>query len=215
MPYLDAGDLASATANARKNVSALLPLVEQGAPVVVPQPTCSYVLKKEPRRVALGDNVTVLFENRETVLFQIQEMVRTERIVDAANIQDEIDAYDILIPRPAELSATLFIEIPDIARMTTAQMRQAVNRFQRLDRDSVWLHVGRTKVPARFESGNTQEEKMAAVHYLRFAVPPEGRAALADATQSVQMTVEHPLYQAEAAISPALRAEMAKDVAAT
>jgi hypothetical protein len=167
---------------------------------------------KQARRIAVGDNVTVLFENRQTVLYQIQEMIRTERIVDEAKIQDEIDAYDILLPAPGELSATLFIEIPDIARMTTAQMREAVNRFQGLDRDAVWLHLGRTKVPARFESGNTKEEKMAAVHYVRFVVAPEGRTALADATQPVRLTVEHPRYQAEATIPPALRAEMARDL---
>jgi hypothetical protein len=168
---------------------------------------------KKARRIAVGDNVTVLFENRQTVLYQIQEMIRTERIVDEAKIQDEIDAYEILLPAPGELSATLFIEIPEIVRMTTEQMREAVNRFQGLDRDSVWLYLGRTKAAARFESGNTKEEKMAAVHYVRFVVPPEGRAALADAPQPVRLTVEHPRYQAEATVPPALRAEMAKDLA--
>src|SRR5918994_1432133 len=132
---------------------------------------------KRARRIALGDNLTLLFENRDTVLYQIQEMIRTERIVDARKIQDEIDAYDVLLPAPGELAATLFIEIPGIARMTTAQMREAVNRFQGLDHEALWLHLGEVRVPARFESGHTAEEKMAAVHYLRFAVPPEGRAA--------------------------------------
>ena len=168
---------------------------------------------KKARRVALGDNLTVLFENRQTVLFQIQEMIRTERIVDEAKIQDEIDAYEVLLPAPGELSATLFIEIPDIARMTTAQMREAVNRFQGLDRDSIWLRLGGLAVPARFESGHTKEEKMAAVHYLRFAVPAEGRAALADAASPARLTAEHPRYRAEAALPPALRAELARDLA--
>ena len=168
---------------------------------------------KKARRVALGDNLTLLFENRETVLFQIQEMVRTERIVDEAKIQDEIDAYDVLLPSPNELSATLFIEIPDIARMSTAQMREAVNRFQGLDQDAVFLQAGAAKIPARFESGHTKEEKMAAVHYLRFAVTPEAKAALSDLAQAVRLVVEHPRYRAEAVVAPALRAEMARDLA--
>jgi hypothetical protein len=168
---------------------------------------------KKSRRIALGDNLTLLFENRDTVLYQIQEMVRTERIVDEAKIQEEIAAYDVLLPGPGALSATLFIEIPDIARMTTAQMREAVNRFQGLDQGALWLHLGEVQVRARFESGQTKEEKMAGVHYLRFAVPPEGRAALADQAQRVRVTVEHPRYRAEAALSPALRAEMARDLA--
>ena len=168
---------------------------------------------KKSRRLALGENLTVLFENRETVLFQIQEMIRTERIVDEGKIQDEIAAYDVLLPSPGELSATLFIEIPEIARMTTAQMREAVNRFQGLDQEAVWLHLGATRVPARFESGHTKEEKMAAVHYLRFAVPAEARAALGDLSQAVRLVVEHPRYRAEAVVPPALRQEMARDLA--
>jgi hypothetical protein len=168
---------------------------------------------KKDRRIALGENLTLLFENRETVLFQIQEMIRTERIVDEDKIRDEIEAYRALLPRPDELSATLFIEIPDIARMSTAQMREAVNRFQDLDQGAVWLEIGRSTLPARFESGPTKEEKMAAVHYVHFAVPPEARAALDDPSQPVRLRVEHPRYRAEAVVPPALRAQMAADLA--
>ena len=168
---------------------------------------------KKDRRIALGENLTLLFENRETVLFQIQEMIRTERIVDEDKIRDEIESYRALLPRPGELSATLFIEIPDIARMSTAQMREAVNRFQGLDQGVVWLDVGRSALPARFESGPTKEEKMAAVHYVHFAVPPEALAALDDPSQPVRLRVEHPRYRAEAVVPPALRAQMAADLA--
>ena len=168
---------------------------------------------KNTRRVALGDNLTLLFENRDTVLYQVQEMVRTERIVDEGRIQDEIDAYEVLLPGKGELAATLFIEILDIARMTTAQMREAVNRFQGLDRDALRLRLGEVEVPARFESGHTKEEKMAAVHYLRFAVPPQALAILADASRPVRLTVDHPRYRAEAVLPLALRAELARDLA--
>jgi uncharacterized protein DUF3501 len=168
---------------------------------------------KKARRIALGDNLTLLFENRETVLFQIQEMVRAERIVDDRKIQDEIDAYEVLLPVRGELSATLFIEIPDIARMTTAQMREAVNRFQGLDEGTLVLEVAGRRLPARFESGSTKEEKMAAVHYVRFAVPPEARAALADAAPPVRLVVEHPRYRAAADVPAVLRREMAADLA--
>src|SRR5215510_15567200 len=68
---------------------------------------------KKDRRLAVGDLITLVFENRDTVLFQIQEMVRAERIVDPAKIQDEIDVYNELLPGPGELSATLFIEISE------------------------------------------------------------------------------------------------------
>ena len=164
----------------------------------------------------MGDNLSFLFENRDTVVFQIQEMVRTERIVDPARIQEEVDAYNGLMPGRDELSATVFIEIPEVVRMTPAQVRQAVNRFQGLDRDGVIrLRIAPdVALPARFEEGHSNEEKMAAVHYLRFAVPPAARAALADTSRTAALVVDHPNYRAEAPVSPALRAEMLKDLSA-
>jgi uncharacterized protein DUF3501 len=168
------------------------------------------------RRVSVGENLSFLFENRDTVLFQIQEMVRTERIVDPARIQEEVDSYNGLVPGQGELSATLFIEIPELVRMTPAQVRQAVNRFQGLDRDGViWLRIAPdVALPARFEEGHSTEEKMAAVHYLRVAVPPAARAALADASRTAALVVDHPNYKAEAPVSPAVRAELLKDLSA-
>jgi hypothetical protein len=166
------------------------------------------------RRISVGQNLTFLFENRDTVLFQIQEMVRTERIVDDAKIREEVDAYNALVPDAGELSATLFIEIPDLVKMTTAQVREAVNRFQGLDRDGViWLKVGDdVKIPARFEEGHSKEEKMSAVHYLRFAVPAAARAALADKSHPATLVVHHPNYKAQATVPDALRAELLKDL---
>jgi hypothetical protein len=167
---------------------------------------------KRRRRVAVGDHLTFLFENRDTVLFQIQEMVRTERVVDDARVQDEIDVYNALVPDPGELSATLFIEIPDLIHMTQEQVRRAVNRFQGLDREGVWLVVGGRRIPARFEEGHSSEEKMAAVHYLRFALPPEVRLALAAGT--VRIVVDHPGCRGEAVLTPDVRSELLKDLEA-
>lgn len=157
---------------------------------------------KAHRRVAVGPNMTVLFENRETVLFQIQEMIRTERIVDDAKLQDEVDVYNALVPEPGQLSATLFLEIPELARMSQEAVRVTVNRFQGLDRDSVWLVVGGQRMPALFEAGHTKEEKMAAVHYIRFEVPEAARQVLAGAVADARLVVEHPHYRAEAALGP-------------
>src|ERR1700741_1500029 len=69
--------------------------------------------KKKSRRVAVGDKVSLVFENRDTVIFQIQEMLRAERIGDLDKIREEIAVYNELIPNPGELSATLFLEIED------------------------------------------------------------------------------------------------------
>jgi Protein of unknown function (DUF3501) len=168
---------------------------------------------KRHRRVAVGPNLTLLFENRDTVLFQIQEMVRTERIVDDAKVQDEVDVYNGLVPDPGELSATLFIEIPELVRMSQDEVRKTVNRFQGLDRDAVWLAIGGTRVPARFESGHTREEKTSAVHYVRFAVPEAARAALADARTDVRLVVDHPRYQAESRVPDDVRQALSDDFA--
>ncbi len=168
---------------------------------------------KKDRRIAVGPNLTLLFENRDTVLFQIQEMVRTERIVDDAKIQDELDAYNALIPEPGQLSATLFIEIPELARMSQEKVRETVNRFQGLDRDAVWLLAGGVRVPARFEPGHSKEEKMAAVHYVTFVVPEAARSALADPAADVRLVVDHPNYRAEAPLAAAVRRALVEDIA--
>jgi hypothetical protein len=167
---------------------------------------------KKRRRVHVGPNLTFLFENRQTVLFQIQEMMRTERIVHDDKVQDEIDAYAPLLPGNGEVSATLFIEIPDLFKLSQAEVRETVNRFQGLDRDSVCLAVGPHRLPARFEGGHSKEEKMAAVHYLRFPVPDGARAALADPSAPARIEVAHPNYRAQAELPAELRLELLADL---
>jgi hypothetical protein len=168
---------------------------------------------KKNRRVSVGDHVTLLFENRATVLFQIQEMVRTERIVDDDKVQDELLTYNALIPDPGELSATLFIEIPGIARMSHDQQIAAVNRFQGLDRDAVFLVLGDLRIAGHFEEGRTNEEKMSAVHFLRFRLSPEAAAGFRDPERAALLVVDHPNYRAEQVLSAAVRAELVRDLA--
>jgi hypothetical protein len=169
------------------------------------------IASKQRRRVILGDQLSLLFENRDTVLLQIQEMIRTERIVADAKIQDEIDAYNALIPAAGELSATLFIEIPGLVHMSQEEVRVTVNRFQGIDQ-AVALVVGGHRVPALFEAGHSKEEKMAAVQYVRFVVPAAVRKALADAAVPARIVVDHPHYKAEAVLSPDARAELLADL---
>jgi hypothetical protein len=166
---------------------------------------------KQRRRVILGDQLSLLFENRETVLLQIQEMVRTERIVEDVKIQDEVDTYNALIPGPGELSATLFIEIPGLVHMAQDEVRETVNRFQGLDR-ALWIVVEGHRVPAQFEAGHSKEEKMAAVQYVRFAIPQAVRAALADPNSPARVVVDHPNYQAQAELTNETRNELLADL---
>src|SRR5260370_10932391 len=83
---------------------------------------------KRNRRVSVGENLTFLFENRDTVLFQIQEMVRTERIVEDARVQEEIDAYRALLPGPGELSAPPFTGTPQLPRLSHQGVRSTRTR---------------------------------------------------------------------------------------
>jgi len=165
---------------------------------------------KARRRVAVGDRLSLLFENRLTVLFQIQEMIRAERIVADERVQDEIDVYNELIPGPGELSATLMIEIEDKQRI-----KPELDRFMGIDEgDHVWLQIGHGDaswaVSGLFEAGHSKEDKLAAVHFVRFAVPPAARAALAIGPAAI--AVEHPNYRARTELSAELRAALAEDL---
>jgi hypothetical protein len=96
--------------------------------------------------------------------------------------------------------------------MNHAQVREAVNRYQGIDREGVTLRIGdRFVIPARFEEGHSKEEKMAAVHYIRFAVPAEGTALLAGGA-SLSLVVDHPNYNAKETLPPNVRAELLRDL---
>ncbi len=163
---------------------------------------------KRLRRVALGDAISLVFENDETVLFQIQEMVRAEGITDPAKVQDEIDTYNAILPRANELAGTLFIELTN-----PETIERDLDRYVGLDRGCVFLRVGdAAPVPAIFEEGHASEDRIAAVHFIRFALP----AALAENVRSthaeVRIEVQHPACAVTALASPALRDAMRHDL---
>ena len=162
---------------------------------------------KKSRRVQVGDHLSFLFENRETVLFQIQEMCRAERIVDDERVREEIDVYNGLIPGPGELSATMMIEIEEKERIP-----ELLHRYVGIDAgDRVRLHVGREHaIAGRFEAGRSKEDKLSAVHFVRFALPPGARRAFADA--EVALVVDHPNERARAVLSPATKASLLEDL---
>ncbi|MGH7266496.1 MAG: DUF3501 family protein [Candidatus Rokuibacteriota bacterium] len=166
------------------------------------------IAEKARRRVRVGDRLSLLFENRRTVLFQIQEMVRAERIVADDRIQDEIDVYNELIPGAGELSATLMIEIEEKDRI-----KPELDRFIGIDAgDRLWLQIGREHtVGGRFETGHSKEDKIAAVHFVRFALSPAARWAFA--RETVAVVVEHPGYRARAELSEELRRALLEDLA--
>src|ERR1043166_2461547 len=95
---------------------------------------------KQKRRVSVGPRVSLVFENRETVLFQIQEMVRAERITDLDKIREEIDVYNALIPGADELSATMFLEIED-----QTHLREELLKFLGID-EALFFDIGKAAI---------------------------------------------------------------------
>jgi hypothetical protein len=163
---------------------------------------------KKRRRIGVGELVTLVFENRDTVLFQIQEMIRTERIFDPSKIQEELDVYNCLLPQANELSATLFIEITD-----SEKIEALLDSFQDIDRnDTVALRVGDQKIFGSFEAGHSKEDKISAVHFVKFTVTPEFQTQLARVDLPAFVTISHPNYKAEAAVSSDMRQEWINDL---
>jgi hypothetical protein len=164
---------------------------------------------KRGRRVPVGNYLSFVFENRDTVLFQIQEMCRVERISEAARIQDEIDVYNALLPRPSELSATLMIEIVD-----KDQIKPVLDRFMGVDTGQrVWIQVGKEfAIPGEFEAGHSDEEKgkLAAVHFVRFAFPAAAVRAFREA--EVSLVVDHPGERARTRLSEETKAALLEDL---
>ena len=164
---------------------------------------------KADRRVTVGGYLSFVFENRETVWFQIQEMVRAERIVDDGKVAEEVAVYNALLPRPGELAATMFIEIGDAARI-----KPVLDALQGIDTGRhVRLEVGPHVVPGVFEAGHSDEErgKLSAVHFVRFALPPAARRLFAEA--EVALVVEHPADPGRTVLAPATRRSLADDLA--
>ena len=162
---------------------------------------------KKRRRVAVGDMITLVFENRVTVLFQIQEMMRAERIVADDKVQDEIDVYNELIPEPGELSATLLIEIEDQSRI-----KEELDCLFGIDEGGrVYFQIGREHaVAGRFEPGHSKEDKISAVHFVRFAFGPDEIAAFRN--EAVALVVDHPNYRARAELPPEIKASLLEDL---
>jgi hypothetical protein len=170
------------------------------------------IASKKRRRVAVGDKATAVFENRDTVLLQIQEMLRTERITRPGAVQHEIDTYNELVPGADEISCTLMVEIADKAERDAFLV--AAKRLER----HVGLVVGNERVDARSIDRGGTDQRTTAVHYLRFTLPPgvaaalRGAAAGGDPGPHVALVVDHPAYAARVALPLEAVLELAEDL---
>jgi hypothetical protein len=163
---------------------------------------------KQRRRMSVGPLLTLVFENRDTLRFQIQEMIRVERIFDPAKVQDELEVYNALLPSPEELSATLLIEITD-----EAKAKEWLDRFMGLDHgEKVAIEAGGECAFGLFEGGHSHETKISAVHFVRFRPTTAMKAVFADLRQPVMIAVNHRGYQAEVPVPGSMREEWLSDL---
>jgi len=164
---------------------------------------------KKRRTVHLGEHVTLLFEDELTIRYQVQEMLRIERIFEADGIRDELEAYNPLIPDGGNWKATMLIEYPEAEerRRRLAQLKGVERR--------VWVQVqGRDRVLAIADEDLPREndEKTSSVHFLRFELDEPMRRAL-KAGAGLAMGVDHPEYRVELAVAPEVRESLAGDLA--
>jgi hypothetical protein len=161
------------------------------------------IAHKQARRVSVGPNVTLVFEDRETLRFQVQEMLFVERISEPERVQHELDVYNELMPGARELSATLFVEITEPGRI-----RAELDRLIGID-EHVALVLGaganQRALPARFDAKQLDEDRISAVQYIRFALDDSDVAALADGSCYAAIRISHPNYGHEAALPAAVR----------
>jgi hypothetical protein len=176
-----------------------------------PQYRQRVVALKARRRVALGPIITVLFENRETVRYQIQEMARVEKIVTDEGIQTELDIYNSLVPEPGQLMLTMFIELTN-----DGALREWLPKLVGIERSLLLRFHDGTEVSATVEQRHasqlTRDETTASVHYVQFDLTPEQVALFRSGP--VTLRVDHPNYQADALLSDATVGELVGDLAA-
>lgn len=164
------------------------------------------IAHKKARRLFVGPEMTFVFEDHDSVLLQVQEMLRAERISDPTAVRHEVDTYNELVPPDGALLATLMIEVPD---PDTRERRR--REYLGLD-SAVSLAVGPHTVRARFAPEGLYEDRIAVVQYLRFDLPSDGRALLLDPNAKVTLRVEHARYSYATELSDATRRSLANDL---
>jgi hypothetical protein len=156
---------------------------------VRPQMREAIIQEKRHRRVQVGPQMTFVFENRRTILFQIQEMIRTERIITDDGMQAEIDTYNQLLPGDNELSATLLIEIT-----VKHDIRPVLDSLVGLTKDSVFLTIGEREIPASFDEMQSEDDRISAVQYVKWKLTDPDIERMRLGASEVAIVVRHPNY---------------------
>jgi hypothetical protein len=159
---------------------------------------------KEKRRIRVGGHLTFLFENRDTVRYQVQEMMRIERITKPREIRHEVETYNELIPAQGELSATLLIEYE-----TSAERDVHLKELLGLEKH-IWIVAAGERSAGKFDNRQIGDTRLSSVQYVKFQLTP---AQMAIWSTGAALVVDHPAYQEKRDFSPAELAELAQDFA--
>ncbi len=151
---------------------------------------------KKLRRLVIGPRISLVFENTDTMRFQVQEMMRIEHIEDPQKIRQEIDVYNDLLPPGLAIGATLLIELSQ-----SDDMPEILHQLSGVE-EHVALVVGNHMVPALAEPGRSTEEKTSAVHYLTFPFTDQVLQSLMDHPEHVILRIDHPGYVYETSVPP-------------
>ena len=164
---------------------------------------------KRRRRIPFGTIISLMFENRETMRLQIQEMARVEKLVTDEAIQLEIDTYNSMIPDPGQLCATVFLELT-----SDDQMREWLPKLVGIERSFTVVLPNGDRIRSITEEQHaeqlTREHVTAAVHYIRFEFTPAQVESFVSG--SVRIDIEHPEYLESVELSEATRAELIADL---
>jgi len=163
---------------------------------------------KKNRRISLGPNVMLTFENEKTLTFQIQEIMRAERLVHDEQIQEEVDVYNTIMPPKNGLSATLFIEVVE-----EAKIRPVLNKFIGLtDRQSLYLDINGEKIYAEFEQGREEENKISSVHYVQFQFSSEQKNNFTDSESKTKLGIDYKDYKYTETVPDGLQRSLCEDL---
>ncbi len=163
---------------------------------------------KKNRQVAIGPNATLYFEDEKTMRYQVQEMLRIEKIFDAEGINEELEAYNPLIPDGANWKATFMLEFPDVE-----ERKQRLAQLIGIEK-KVWVRVGdadRVYPIANEDLERETEEKTSSVHFLRFELTPDMVAA-AKSGAPIRMGIDHENYRYEVTVPENVRASLVEDL---
>ena len=161
------------------------------------------IAAKKDRRVQVGPSMTFIFENRTTVKFQVQEILRIERITGPEEVAEELEGFNTMLPGPGELSATLMIELTGADAEVKARLATLFGL-----RDRVWLEVGGARVKGELEPDREEPGRVSAVQYVRFKVPDPPALLRGPAN----LVIDHPNYAYRTELPEAARRSLAQDL---